>query len=29
VNQEMRFIEINPVFVGLDGVHVVDLIARG
>jgi hypothetical protein len=24
----MGFIEINPVIVGLDGLHVVDLIAR-
>jgi acyl-CoA synthetase (NDP forming) len=29
VDQDMRFIEINPVIVGLDGVRVVDLIARG
>jgi acetyltransferase len=29
LNQDMRFIEINPVIVGLDGVRVVDLIARG
>jgi acetate---CoA ligase (ADP-forming) len=28
VDQDMRFIEINPVIVGLDGVRVVDLIAR-
>jgi acyl-CoA synthetase (NDP forming) len=29
VDQDMRFIEINPVIVGLGGVRVVDLIARG
>jgi acetate---CoA ligase (ADP-forming) len=29
VDQDMRFIEINPVIVGLDSVRVVDLIARG
>jgi acyl-CoA synthetase (NDP forming) len=29
VDQDMRFVEINPVIVGLDGVRVVDLIARG
>jgi acyl-CoA synthetase (NDP forming) len=29
VHQDMRFIEINPLIVGLDGVRVVDLIARG
>jgi len=28
VDQDMRFVEINPVIVGLDGVRVVDLIAR-
>jgi acetyltransferase len=28
VNQDMRFIEINPVIVGFDGVRAVDLIAR-
>jgi acyl-CoA synthetase (NDP forming) len=29
VEHTMRFLEINPVIVGVEGVHVVDLIARG